>query len=76
MRTFYQEVYEKKLYQKGLLIALLEESHEEYYIQVSLQADSALTCCHEKKGSGTLKNKKTAKKGTLSNQRASHPLRF
>ena len=33
-------------YQKGLLIALLEESHKEY-LQVSLQAYSALMCPHE-----------------------------
>jgi hypothetical protein len=39
---------------------------------VSLQADSALTRCHEKNASGTLKIKMTdqddRKKGTLSNQ--------
>ncbi len=46
--NFYKGVYKQKWYQKGLLIALLEESHEEY-LQVSLQADSALTRCHEKK---------------------------
>ncbi len=44
----YKEVYEWKWYQKGLLIALLEESHEEY-LQVSLQAYSALARCHEQK---------------------------
>jgi hypothetical protein len=44
----YKELYEQKLYQKGLLIVLLEESHKEY-LQVSLQAYSALTHCHEQK---------------------------
>jgi hypothetical protein len=62
MRNFYKEIYKQKWYRKGLLIALLEESHEEY-LQASLQADSALTRCHEKRASGTLKNKKTARKG-------------
>jgi hypothetical protein len=46
----------------GLRIVLLEESCEEY-LQASLQADSALTRCHEKRASGTLMNKKTARKG-------------
>ncbi len=45
--NFYQEVYEWKWYRNGLLVALLEESRKEY-IQASLQADSALTHCHEK----------------------------
>jgi hypothetical protein len=67
MRTIYQEIYEQKLYQIGLLIALLEESREEY-LQVSLQADFALTRHHKKNASVTLKNKKTARKGTLNNQ--------
>jgi hypothetical protein len=62
MRNFYMEIYERKWYQKGLLIALLEESPEEY-LQASLQADSALTGHHEKRASGTLKNKKTMRKG-------------
>ncbi len=44
--NFYKEVYEQKWYWKGLLIGLLEESHKEY-LQVSLQADSALTRHHE-----------------------------
>ncbi len=48
MWNLYKEVYEWKLYQKGLIIALLEESHTEY-LQVSLQADSALMCHHEQK---------------------------
>ncbi len=65
--NFYEEIYEWKWYRKELLIAFLEESREEY-LQVSLQADSALTCCHEKRASGTLKNKKTTRKGMLSNQ--------
>ncbi len=43
----YQEVYKQKWYWKGLLITLLEESPKEY-LQVSLQADSALTRRHEK----------------------------
>jgi hypothetical protein len=29
-RNFYKEIYEQKWYRKGLLIALLEESHKEY----------------------------------------------
>jgi hypothetical protein len=62
MRNFYEEIYEQKLHWKGLIIALLEESREEY-LQASLQADSALTHHHEKRASGTLKNKKTARKG-------------
>ncbi len=45
---FYVEIYKQKWCWKGLLIALLEESREEY-LQASLKADSALTCCHEKK---------------------------
>jgi hypothetical protein len=57
----YKEVYRKKWYRKGLLIMLLEESHEEY-LQVYLQADSTLTCHHEKNASGTLKIKMTARK--------------
>jgi hypothetical protein len=48
-------------YQKGLLLALLEESREEY-LQVSLQADFTLTHPHEQKASGTLKIKMTARK--------------
>jgi hypothetical protein len=67
MRNFYEEIYERKWYRKGILIVLLEESREEHF-QVSLQADSALTHCHEKRTSGTLKNKMTTRKGTLSNQ--------
>jgi hypothetical protein len=55
------------LYPKGLLIAFLEESRKEY-LQVSLQADSDLTRCHEKKPSGTLKNKDDHEKGMLCNQ--------
>ncbi len=43
----YKGVDKQKWYQKGLLIALLEESREEY-LQVFLQADSALMRCHEK----------------------------
>jgi hypothetical protein len=62
MRKFYKEIYKQKWYQKGLLIELLEESRKEY-LQASLQADSALTCHHEKRTPGTLKNKKTARKG-------------
>ncbi len=76
--NFYKEIYKQKWYWKGLLITLLEESCKEY-LQVPLQADSALTHCHEKKASGTLKYKKTAKKGCWAispNSRASHPLRF
>ncbi len=46
MWNFHEEIY--KWYQNGLLMALPEESHEEYF-QVSLQADSALTCRHEQK---------------------------
>jgi hypothetical protein len=46
---------------------LLEESWEEY-LQASLQADFTLTCHHEKRASVTLKNKKTTRKGPLSNQ--------
>ncbi len=42
----YQEVNKQKWYQKGLLIALLEELRKEY-LQVSLQADSALMRRHE-----------------------------
>jgi hypothetical protein len=45
--NFYQEVYEQKWYQNGLLIALLEESCKEY-LQASLQLDSALTGHYEK----------------------------
>ncbi len=83
----YWDSYEKflqgdlqwKWYWKGLLIALLEESCKEY-LQASLQADSALTRRHEKRAStGTLKNKKTARKGRWAispDSRASHPLRF
>ncbi len=48
MWNVYQKVYEQKWYQKGLLIVLPEESHEEYP-QVSLQAYSALMHCHEQK---------------------------
>jgi hypothetical protein len=59
---FYKGVYKQKLYWKGLLIALLEESHEEY-LQASLQADSALTRRHEQTASGTPKIKMTARKG-------------
>jgi hypothetical protein len=62
MRNFYEEIYKRKWYRKGLLIALLEESRKEY-LQASLQADSTLTRRHEKRASGTLKNKKIAKKG-------------
>ncbi len=47
MWNFYLEVYKQKWCQKELLIALLEESHKEY-LQAPLQADSALTHCHEK----------------------------
>jgi hypothetical protein len=43
---FYEEVFEQKWYQKGLLVALLEESHKEY-LQVSFQAYSALMHHHE-----------------------------
>ncbi len=46
--NFYEEIYQRKWYRKGPLIALLEESRKEY-LQVSLQADSALTHLHEKK---------------------------
>jgi hypothetical protein len=48
MCILYEEAYKQKWYQKGLLIALLEESHEEY-LQVPLQAYSALTHHHEQK---------------------------
>ncbi len=65
--NFYKEIYKRKWYWKGLLIPLLEESREEY-LQASLQADSALTLHHKKRASGTLKNKKTARKGMLSDQ--------
>jgi hypothetical protein len=58
----YKEVYKQKWYQKGLLIALLEESHREY-LQVSLQAYSTLTHCHEQP-----EDQNDCKKGTLSNQ--------
>ncbi len=44
----YKEVYKQKWYRKGLIIALFEESHKEY-LQVSLQAYSALTRHHEQK---------------------------
>ncbi len=76
--NFYQEVYEQKWYRKGLLIALLEESHEEY-LQVSLQADSALTHFHKQNASGTQKIKMTARKGRWAispDSCASHPLHF
>ncbi len=76
MRNFYKEIYKQKWYRNRLLIALLEESCEEY-LQASLQADSALTRRHEKRASGTLKNKKTARKGRWAispDSRASHPL--
>ncbi len=76
MWNFYGEIYKEKWYQKGLLIALLEESRQEY-LQVSLQADSALTYHHEQKASGTLKIKMTTRKGCWAispNSRASHPL--
>jgi hypothetical protein len=59
---FYKEVYKQKWYQKELLIALLEESRKEY-LQVSLQADSALMRHPEQNTSGTLKIKMTARKG-------------
>ncbi len=59
---FYKEFYKQKWYQNGLLIALLEESRKEY-LQVSLQADSALTLRHEQHASGTPKIKITARKG-------------
>ncbi len=78
IRNFYKEIYKHKWYQKGLLMALLEESREEY-LQASLQADSALTRRHEKRASGNLKNKKTTWKGCWAispNSRTSHPLRF
>ncbi len=45
---FNEGVYKQKWCWKGLLIALLEES-QEGYLQVSLHADSTLTCCHEQK---------------------------
>ncbi len=48
MLNFDEEVYKQKWCQKGLLVALLEESQEEY-LQVSLQADSALMRHHEQK---------------------------
>jgi hypothetical protein len=54
------------LYQKRLLIALLEESRKEY-LQVSLQVDSALTCHHEKKSLRNPEEQEDRKKGTLSN---------
>ncbi len=76
--NFGQEVYEKKWYQKGLLIALLEESCEEY-LQASLQADSALKHRHEQNNSGTPKIKMTARKGRWAispDSRAPHPLCF
>ncbi len=75
---FYQEVYKQKWYRKGLLMALLEESHEEY-LQASLQADSALMHRHEKNASGTQMIKMTMRKGRWAispNSRASHPLHF
>ncbi len=59
--NFSQVVYKQKLYWKGLLIALFEDSCKEY-LQASLQADSTLTHCHEQNASGTLKIKMTAKK--------------
>ena len=62
MRNFYEEIYERKWYRKGILIVLLEESREEY-LQASLQADSVLTRRHEQNASGTLKIKMTARKG-------------
>ncbi len=48
MWNFYEEVYERKWCRKGLIIALLKESHEEY-LQVSFQAYSSLMRCHEQK---------------------------
>jgi hypothetical protein len=62
MCILYKEVYEQKWYRKGLLIALLEESREEYLL-VSLQADFALTRYHEQNASGTLKITMTTRKG-------------
>ncbi len=75
-RNLYEEIYKQKWYPKGLHIALLEESRKEY-LQASLQADSALTHRHEKRASGTLKNKKTARKGHWAispDSHESHPL--
>jgi hypothetical protein len=60
--NFYKEVYEQKWYRKGLLIALLEDSREEY-LQVSLQADSALMRHHEQNSSETPKIKMTTREG-------------
>ncbi len=54
--NFYKEMYKQKWYRKGLLIALLEESHKEY-LQVSLQVDSALMCCHEQKPQERLRSR-------------------
>ncbi len=73
---FYKRVYEQKWYQKGLLIALLEESWKEY-LQTSMQADSALMHCHEHNASGTPKIKMTARKGRWAispDSGAPHPL--
>ncbi len=62
MWNFYKEVYKQKWYQKGLHIALLEESREEY-LQASLQADSPLMRRNEQNNSGTSKIKMTTRKG-------------
>ncbi len=72
--NFYQEVYQQKWYRKRILIALLEESREEY-LQASLQADSALMRHHEQNASGTQKIKMTTRKGHWAispDSRASH----
>ncbi len=78
MRNLYQEVYKRMWYRKGLLIALLEESCKEY-LQISLQADSALMRRHEQNTSGILKIKMTARKGHWAispDSCASHPMHF
>jgi hypothetical protein len=65
--NFYKEIYEQKWYWKGLLIALLEDSCKEY-LQASLQADSALAHCHEKKSLRNPEEQEDHKKGMLSDQ--------
>jgi hypothetical protein len=59
--NLYKEVYEQKWYRKELLIVLKESCKK--YLQVFLQADSALMRRHEQNASGTLKIKMTIRKG-------------
>ncbi len=67
-----------KVVPERTLIPLLEESHKEY-LQVSLQADSALMRHHEQNAYKTLKIKMTTRKGGWEispDSCVSHPLRF